>query len=271
MSFILVTGASGFVASHVMPELIGGGHRIRALVRDPKGEDTIRRRLDPAQLRAVEFAYAQLDDAAGLRRAAEGVDAIVHLIGIPRDWNGGKDLDRVNRRGTRALLEAAKAAGVSRFVHMGALGVRDDPKLPYGRSKTRAMADVRASGLDWTTLKPSLLFGERDGFFNQIALLARLSPGVMPIPAGAVSRFQPFSVGDLARVVRLVVEDPATVGREFELGGPDALTYREITRIALRGMGKRRLLLPMPQPLIMLVARVAEALRLPFPVSASTT
>ncbi|MBA2254787.1 MAG: complex I NDUFA9 subunit family protein [Chloroflexi bacterium] len=267
MSFILITGASGFVASHVMPELIGAGHRIRALVRDAKGESIIRRRLEPARLDAVEFARTALDDADGLRRAVDGVDVVLHLIAIPRDWDGGKEMDRVNREGTRAVLDAAKAAGVRRFIHLGALGVRDDPALPYGRSKARANAHVRESGLDWTILSPSLLFGERDGFFNQIALLARLSPGVMPIPAGARSRFQPFWVGDLARVVRMVVDDPTTAGREFELGGPDQMTYREISMTTLRGMGKRRLLLPVPQAMIMFIARISEAVHLPFPVS----
>jgi NADH dehydrogenase len=267
VSTILVTGASGFVGSHVIPVLLAGGHRVRALIRDGAAERTIRARLSTDELASVEFARARLEDRLRLRHVTEGVDAVLHLVAIPRDYDGGKELDRVNRAGTEAMLEAAKAAGVRRFIHLGALGVRDDPKLHYARSKARGSEAVRASGLDWTILDPSLMFGERDGFFNQIALLARLSPGVMPFPAGADSRFQPFSVDDLATVVRRVVEDPATIGRQYQLGGPQQLTYREMCEITLRDMGKRRLLLPMPQPLIMLVARVSELLHLPFPVS----
>jgi NADH dehydrogenase len=156
---------------------------------------------------------------------------------------------------------------VARLVHQGALGVTDDPNLHYASSKAKAEALVADSGLEWTILKPSILWGERDGFFNVIASLVRISPGLLPIPAGATSRFQPFWIEDLARVVTRVVDDRATIARTYELGGPDDLTYRQMTEEVLRGMGARRAILPMPQPLIRLVARSSELVRLPFPVA----
>jgi uncharacterized protein YbjT (DUF2867 family) len=267
MSTILVTGPSGFVGSHLLPVLIDAGHRIRGLARTPGAEERVRARLSPSQVEAVTFARGDVTDPESLRRAAQGVDAIVHLVAIPRDWNGGRDLEWINLDGTRNVLQAARDAGVRRFIHLGALGVTDDPNLHFARSKARSEQAVRESDLDWTVLKPSLLFGERDGFFNQIALLARISPGIMPIPAGARSRFQPFSVDDLAHVVQLALEREDTAGHDYELGGPDRFTYRQMVEITLREMGKRRLLLPMPQPLIRLVARGSEVIRLPFPVS----
>jgi NADH dehydrogenase len=157
--------------------------------------------------------------------------------------------------------------GVRRLLHQSALGVEDDPNLHYASSKAKGEALVAASELEWTIFKPSLLWGERDGFFNVIADLVRLSPGVVPIPAGARSRFQPMWIGDYARIVARAVDDPATVGRVYELGGPDFMTYREMVEEVLRGMRARRAILPMPQPLIRLVARSSELVRLPFPVA----
>jgi uncharacterized protein YbjT (DUF2867 family) len=112
-----------------------------------------------------------------------------------------------------------KAAGVRRLVHVGAMGVVDDPSLHYASSKAKAEALVAASGLEWTILKPSLQFGQGDGFFNIIADLARLSPGVIPVPGSGDSRFQPIHVGDVAKVAVAAFADPTTAGGAFELGG----------------------------------------------------
>jgi len=196
-----------------------------------------------------------------------GVDAVVHLVAIPRDFNGGRDLARINTEGTRAILEAMRSSGVRRLVHMGALGVADDPRLHYARSKARAEATVRDSGLDWTILKPSLLFGPGDGFFNIVAGLVRLSPGIVPVPGDGKSRFQPIFVGDVATIVVRSLADPSTIGETLEIGGPRYWTYREITEEVVRTLGKRRAILPMPIPLIRLVAGAAELVRLPFPVA----
>jgi NADH dehydrogenase len=126
---------------------------------------------------------------------------------------------------------------------------------------------VRESGLDWTILKPSILFGPRDGFFNILAGLVRLSPGIVPITGKGDARFQPLAIDDLARATVIAFSDDATIGREYDLGGPRYWTYRQIMEEVLRGMGKRRLLLPMPVAVIRLVAGAAEAIRLPFPVA----
>ena len=169
-----------------------------------------------------------------------GVDAVVHLVAIPRDFNGGADLRLVNTEGTRAVVAAMSQAGVRRLVHMGAMGVEDDPTLHYASSKAKAEALVRESGLGWTILKPSLQFGEGDGFFNIVAGLVRLSPGVVPVPGDGKSRFQPIHVDDVAAVVVRSIADPTSIGGSFELGGPRYWTYREITREVLSALGKRR-------------------------------
>ncbi len=221
----------------------------------------------PASRERVEIRTGDVTKPESLSAAMAGVDAVLHLAAIPRDRRGGAELRLINTEGTRSVVESMKAAGVRRLVHIGAMGVEDDPTLHYASSKAKAEALVAASGLDWTILKPSLQFGPGDGFFNIIADLVRLSPGVVPVPGDGGSRFQPIHGADVAKVVAASFADDTTIGGTFELGGPRYWTYREITREVLRAMGKRRLIIPMPVALIRLVAGTAEVLRLPFPAA----
>jgi uncharacterized protein YbjT (DUF2867 family) len=267
MSTILVTGASGFVGTHVVQALLGADHRVAALVRTPSAGEVVIERLHPDQRSRVELRTGDVTRPETLASAIAGVDAVVHLVAIPRDYTGGADLRLINTEGTRAVVEAMKAADVRRLVHMGAMGVVDDPDLHYASSKAKGEGIVAGSGLDWTILKPSLQFGPGDGFFNIIADLARMSPGVIPVPGSGTSRFQPIHVADVARVVAESLADDTTIGASIEFGGPRYWTYREITAEVLRAMGKRRLIVPMPVPLISLVARTSELVRLPYPVA----
>lgn len=267
MSTILVTGASGFVGSHVIPALIDAGHRVLALVRDDKAAAAVASRLTPAQRLSVETRRGDVTRPDSLAGALAGADAVIHLVAVARDWDGGQTLRLVNTEGTRAILAAASGAGVRRFVHLGAMAVVDDPALHYASSKAKAMALVRESGLDWTIITPSLLWGPRDGFFNILADLVRMSPGIVPITGSGQARFQPLAISDLARAIVLTLADDTRVGRELPLGGPRIWTYREIVEEVLRGMGARRLLLPMPVSMIRLVAGLMEAVRIPFPVA----
>jgi uncharacterized protein YbjT (DUF2867 family) len=267
MSTILVTGASGFVGSHLVPVLLAAGHQVVALVRTPTAGETVVGRLPLARRADIEIRIGDVTRPDSLAPAMAGVDTVVHLAAIPRDFRGGADLRLVNTEGTRAVVAAMWKAGARRLVHMGAMGVADDPQLHYASSKAKADAIVRDSGLDWTILKPSLQFGEGDGFFNIIASLVRLSPGVVPVPGDGSARFQPIHSGDVAAVTVRVLADPTTIGEVFELGGPRYWTYREITREVLTALGKRRAILPMPVVLIRLVAGTAELAHIPFPVA----
>jgi NADH dehydrogenase len=267
VSTVLVTGANGFVGSHAIPALLEAGHRVVALVRSDRAGERVLRRLPEDKRSGVEIRRGDVTRPDTLAPALAGVDAVLHLVAIARDWDDGHSLRLVNTEGTRNVAAAMRAAGVDRLVHMGAMGVVDDPDLHYASSKARAMAIVRESGLRWTILAPSLLFGPRDGFFNILAGLVRMSPGVVPITGRGDARFQPLAIEDLARACVLALEDDRYVGRELLLGGPRVWTYREVMVEVLRGMGKRRLLLPMPVAVIRLVAGSAEAVRVPFPVA----
>jgi NADH dehydrogenase len=267
MARIFVTGASGFVGSHVLPALLGAGHTVTALARNEKVAVALRTR-HAAAASALQIHIGDMASPATLEGALRGHDVVVHLVALARDWNGGADLERINVGGTVNMLDAARRDGVRQFIHLGALGVEERASLHYASSKARAERAVRESGLTYTILKPSLMWGERDGFFNIVAALVKVPAPIVPVPGNGKSRFQPIWVGDVARVVVMAVQAPATfAGRSLELGGPRYWTYAEITHEVARALGKRRIVLPMPVRLISLVAGVLEALRIPFPVA----
>ena len=267
MARVFLTGATGFVGSHVLPALLSAGHSVTALVRSDARATALLARV-AASPGKLETRIGAVNDRASLDAAMAGCDAVVHLVALPRDWNDGADLERVNAVGTATIVAAAEAAGITRFIHLGALGVQERPELHYASSKARGEGFVRASSLDWTILKPSLIWGERDGFFNIVAALVKLPAPAVPVPGNGKSRFQPVWVGDVARAIVQVLDTPkGSIKASFELGGPRYWTYAEITREVASALGKRRLIIPMPVPLITLVARISEAIRFPFPVA----
>ena len=266
MTTFLVTGASGFVAAHLLPELLAARFRVRALVRGDAARAAVLRRLSPEQQAAVEFAFGDVTDLATLPPALSGVHGVVHLVAIVRDRSGGRDIARINTGGTLNVLGAMRAAGVRRLVYLGNAGIVDDPRSHFAKSKARAEAAVAASASDWTIVKPSCLWGEGDSFFNILAGVVRVSPLVVVVPT-PVGRLQPLWVKDLARVIRISLERADPIGRAYELGGPRYWSYPEVVREVLRGMGARRLLLPLPVAVVGAVAAAAERLHLPFPTT----
>ena len=254
---IAVVGATGFVGSHLVAHLIERGHRAIAISRDG-------RRL-PAWDDSVEARAA--DVTGDLDAALDDADAVVHLAAIPRETRG-RTFDAVNVRGTQNTVSAAERAGIGRFVHLSAIGVTDDPKLGYLSSKWHGEQAVRASALDWVVLRPSLLFGAGDGFFNLVKTTLRWwSPGIVAIPGRGDTRFQPLSVDDLAIGIEKSLTDPAHVRSVHELGGPDWMTYREIVDEVMRATGMRRLKVGLPIPLISALTAVTDRLLPIFPVS----
>ena len=234
---IAVVGATGFVGSHVVPHLVDRGHAVIAISRDG-------RRL-PGWGTQIEARAADIV-TGDLEAALDGADAAVHLAAIPREGRGRR-FEAVNVLGTQRVVDAAERIGLRRLVHMSVIGASDDPKLRYLHSKWRAEAAVRGSSLEWVVLRPSLLFGEGDGFFNLVkTTLKWWSPGIVVIPGDGSARFQPLSVDDLAIAVERSLTDADRAGSVYELGGPEWVTYREIVDAVVGATGMRRLKLGMP-------------------------
>ena len=256
---VAVVGASGFVGSHLVPHLAERGHTVRAISRHA-------RRL-PGWSDQVQPLTADVETGAGLGAALAGADAVVSLVAIPREQHG-RTFEAVNVGGVEHLLETACAAGVRRFVHISVLGVTDDPALKYLSSKWRGEQLVRESGLEWVVLRPSLLFGTGDGFFNLIKVtLTWWSPGIMALPGDGATRFQPLSVDDLAIAIETSLVEPGRAGSVYELGGPAHLSYRQIVDAVMAATGKRRLKVGMPVPVLSAVTALTDRLLPAFPVS----
>jgi uncharacterized protein YbjT (DUF2867 family) len=256
---IAVTGASGFVGRHVTALLAQRGHQVRALVRRSGRE----RALDGL---AIERTAGDLGDAAGLTALTRGADVVVHLAGIIVEA-GAATFEAVHVEGTRRLLTAARAAAVRRFVHMSAVGARDDPRATrYHRTKWRAEELVRGSGLSHAIFRPSIISGPENRPIRTLARLHRWSP-VVPVFGDGRFPTQPVWIGDVALAFALAAERPA-LGGAFELGGPAAVTYEEFVRAIGRAAGHPRPLAHVP----LAVARVAAAaLGLAGPLAPLTT
>ena len=253
---ILVTGGTGFVGPHIVSALRDRGHDVRALVREP-GRGTSLEEL------GAELAVGDVTDATSLQAAVAGCDAVVHLVAIIT----GKpaDFERVMTQGTRSLVEAAKAAGVRRFVLMSALGTSEETKdlVPYYRAKWAMEQTVHASGLEHVIFRPSFVFGRDGGALPQFLKIARLAP-VTPIVGPGTQRLQPIWVDDVAAYFAEGVERPEAANRTFELGGPDTVTWNEFWARAKRALGKGgRPSIHLPFALMRLQASVLELLPSP--------
>jgi uncharacterized protein YbjT (DUF2867 family) len=252
---VLVTGGTGFVGPHIVAALAGAGHYVRALERKPG--DWKR-----AGLACQEAVQGDMTDPASLRRAAEGQDAVVHLVAL---INGKpSDFERVMEQGVRDLVAAAKEAGVRRFVLMSALGATEETKdlVPYYRAKWENEQAVKGSGLEYVCFRPSFVFGRDGGALQRFRRIARLAP-VTPIVGPGTQRIQPIWIDDVAAYFAAAVELPEATDRTFEIGGPDVVTWIVFGSRLMAALGARRPSVHLPFRLMRAQAVVLE--RLPSP------
>jgi uncharacterized protein YbjT (DUF2867 family) len=249
---ILVTGGSGFVGGHVVHELRGRELPVRCLVRDPRGG---------AKLAGwgCELAEGDVTDPQSLARAVDGADTVIHLVAIRQGRR--EQFQRIMIGGTRDLLAAAKAAGVQRFVYMSALGTNLETKdlVPYYGAKWENEQQVQGSGIPYVIFRPSFVFGPDGGILPTFAKLAKLTP-VTPIIGSGRQRIQPIWADDVAKYFAEAVDRDDAVGRIFELGGPDIVSWDEFWERLKRVHGLRRPSLHVPIGLMKINALITERL-----------
>jgi NADH dehydrogenase len=255
---VTLFGGSGFIGRYVVQRLALRGWIIRVAVRHPRSAHFLKPLGDVGQITPIPVAV-QHDET--VRAAVAGADAVVNLVGILYE-KGTQTFEAVHHRGAARIAAAAAAAGIDRLVHMSALGA--DPRSPsaYARSKAAGEAAVRAAVASAVVVRPSVVFGPEDDFFNRFAAMARLAPA-LPLIGGGRTRFQPVYVGDVADALVACLEQPRCAGETFELGGPEILTFRELMEYLLAQIHRRRVLVPLSFGVAKLIAGPLEWVPVP--------
>lgn len=250
---VTVFGGSGFVGGQVVRALAKRGLRIRVAVRNVGRGYRLRMLGDVGQ---IEVVQANVRNPASIVRALVGAEAVVNLTGILYE-TGRQKFASVHAMGARNVAEAATAAGITTFVQMSALGANSASPSKYARSKADGEAAVRELIPRAVIIRPSIVFGPEDGFFNRFAAMAAVSPA-LPLIGGGKTRFQPVFVGDVAAAIAAVVTDPAAAGKTFELGGPAVYTFRELMTLVLAETMRQRPLVPLPFAIAEWIGRAAQ-------------
>ena len=256
-TLVTVFGGSGFLGRHVVRALAYRGYRIRVAVRRPELTGHLRPMGKVGQIHAVQ---ANLRFADSVTAALRDADAAVNLVGILFE-RGNQRFDAVQAAGAEAVAAAAHTAGVP-LVHVSAIGADAASPSHYARSKAEGERRVLAAQPQAVIVRPSIVFGPEDDFFNRFAALARFLPA-LPLPGGGHTRFQPVFAGDVGEAIARAVDGAAKPGTIYELGGPDVRTFREIMEFILATIRRRRLLVPMPFGAMKAQALVAQFLPKP--------
>lgn len=264
---ILVTGANGYVAGHTLQQLqalarqnAGAGLHVRGLIRNPQRADKVR-------ALGAEPVIGDVTDPASLAKAMEGVEKVIHLAAVNRD-RGQVTMERVNAQGTINVVEAAKKTGVKHIINLVGLGA--DPKRPYPLAYTqgRGVEAIIASGIPYTILEASVIFGPGDEFLNTLAGLARIPP-FMIVPGDGQTKFQPIAVQDVATCLVRSLSIPEVINRRLQICGSEVITLEGIIDAILAELGVKRIKLHMPVFLLKPAVAIMDALLPKPPVTPS--
>ena len=246
-TLITLIGGSGFLGRHVVRSLAKRGYRIRVACRRPDLAGHVQPLGVPGQIMPVQANVRYPDSLAAV---CEGAHAVINLTGVLYSA-GAQSFDAIHVFGADASAKAARAAKARLFIQISALGADAQSSSAYAKSKAEGEARARAAFPGAIVLRPSIIFGPEDAFFNRFAAMARFSPA-LPLIGGGTTKFQPVFVGDVAQAVTRLVDTGHTTGRTYELGGPEVASFRELLEFTLRTVGRKRLLVPVPWP----VARI---------------
>jgi uncharacterized protein YbjT (DUF2867 family) len=256
---VAVIGASGFIGRYVVKRLASRGDVITAIMRHIDSGKFLQPMGDVGQIARVRASIA---DDKQLTAALAGSDAVVNLAGILYE-HGAQRFDIVHHEGARRVGRIATAVGVKRVVHVSALGAAAGSPSSYAKSKAAGETAIAAEYPGVTILRPSVVFGPEDDFFNRFGAMAQYFPA-LPLIGGGKTRFQPVYVSDVAAAVVAALDDPATAGRIYEIGGPIAYTFRELMEIVLTETRRKRPLVSLPWGLATLQASILELLPVPL-------
>ena len=256
-TLVTVFGGSGFLGRHVVRALANRQYRIRAAVRRPELCGYLRPMGRVGQIHAVQ---ANVRYPQSIAAAVRDADIVVNLVGILFE-RGRQRFDAVQTNGAEAVALAAKDVD-ARLVHVSAIGADENSLSDYARSKAEGERRVLAADPAATVMRPSIIFGPEDDFFNRFAALACLSP-LLPLPGGGHTRFQPAFAGDVAEAIAMGVDGSTKPGTIYELGGPDVRTFKDVMEFILATIERRRLLVPVPFALMKLQAAFLQFLPKP--------
>ena len=250
---VTVFGGGGFVGRSVVKALASHGWRVRVASRRPSLAFALQPSGVVGQIMAVQANLRYPDSVA---RAVRDADAVVNLVGLLAE-TGKQTFGAIHTKGVRAVAEATKAAGITNFVQMSAIGADPASSAQYGRTKAEGEAIALSLIPETIIVRPSVVFGAEDKFFNRFAAMARVMPA-LPLIGGGNGLLQPVFVGDVAEAIALAVDGKAKAGTIYELGGPDAHSFKDILRFILQTTGRHRALVPLPFPAADVMARGTE-------------
>jgi NADH dehydrogenase len=239
-TLVTVYGGSGFLGRHVVRALAKRHYRIRVAVRRPE----LAGHLQPlGRVGQINVVQANLRNAASVEAAARDAHVLINLVGILYE-RGRQRFDAVHAFGAEQVALAANAHGAG-LVHVSAIGADENSRARYARSKAQAEKLVLAAQPQAVIMRPSIIFGPEDDFFNRFASLARMAPA-LPLIGGGATRFQPVFVGDVAAAIADAVDGKTRAGTTYELGGPEVRTFKELMQFVLATIERKRLLVPLP-------------------------
>jgi NADH dehydrogenase len=257
---ILITGGTGFIGRVLTRQLVETGHQVRILLRPSPRTPRL-----PTGV-PVEVAVTSLSDVQGLRAAMRGVNTIYHLAG--GEGQGGRaNLQAVDIDGTRALCEAAADARVGRFFYLSHLGADRAAGFPVLKAKGIAEEYIRKSGVPYTILRGSILYGPGDEFTTGLAMLLTAAPGFLPLPAKGETLLQPLWVEDLVTCLIWALDNPETLHQTYDLGGSEYISLRQLTVTIMDVTGRRRLLVNWPMQSMRALTIILESIFPRFPAS----
>ena len=238
---VTIIGGSGFIGRHIVRALAKRSYRIRVACRRPDLAGHVQPLGTPGQVMPVQ---ANVRYPASLAAVCDGAYAVINLTGVLAS-SGAQSFDAIHVFGAEASAKAAKAAKAKVFIQMSALGADASSASEYARTKAAGEARAKAAFPGAIILRPSIVFGPEDNFFNQFAGLSRLAPA-LPLIGGGKTKFTPLFVGDLAEAVAILVDGGQADGRILELGGPEVFTFKQLMEFTLHTIGRKRLLVPVP-------------------------